>query len=128
MTSPLPLLHPARVSALLAALVVALAWAGNATAGCGDHVVILKPATTATADDPPPPKAPCRGPHCSADPADPLPAPVTSGAVSTPTAKEQFTPFSLSPHVDGRSLGRPFEFFSPLPIDRASSIFHPPRA
>ncbi len=127
MTLPLPLLHPARVSALLAVLVVALAWAGTATAGCGDHVVVLKPAGAKTADDTPSPKAPCHGPHCSADPTHPLPAPVTSGTVSPPSTKEQFTPVGVSSPDDGQSLDRPFEFTSPRPTHRASSIFHPPR-
>lgn len=121
-------LHPVRVSVLLAAVAVALAWAGPATAGCGDHVVILKPAGAKQTTEAPPPKPPCHGPNCSAEPANPLPAPVTSGAVPTSSSKEQFTPIDLSHHADRTAVGRPFEFTSPRPIDRASSIFHPPRA
>lgn len=129
MTPPQSLLHPTRVSALLAVVVVALAWAGNVTAGCGDHVVILKPAGAAKADDTPPPaKPPCHGPHCSAEPANPLPAPVTSGTASSPTAKEQFTPLASEACDDRQSLGVPFEFTSTRPMHRAKSIFHPPRA
>ncbi len=127
MTSPPPSSHPIRVSVLLAAWVIALAWAGNATAGCGDHVVILKPAGVGTTDDTPAPKAPCHGPHCSAEPANPLPVPTTSGIVPTPSAKEQFTPVDVSPPADDRSPAHRFEFTSPRPIHRASSIFHPPR-
>jgi hypothetical protein len=131
-SSPRPL-HPVRVSVVLTAVAVALGWAGNVTAGCGEHVVVLKPAAAATdsntpADDTPPPTAPCHGPHCHANPANPLPAPVTGGAVPTSSAKEQFTPLGSAEGDDCQSLDRPFVFTSPSPIDRASSIFHPPRA
>lgn len=128
MTSPLLPLHPTRTSVLLAVVLVALWWAGSATAGCGDHVVILKPAGAKTADDTPPSTIPCRGPHCSADPVNPLPAPVTSGVVTPSTAKEQFTTLGTITGDDRQVVvGRPFEFTSPRPIDRASAIFHPPR-
>lgn len=127
MTSPPPASHSIRVSVLLAAWVIALAWTGNATAGCGDHVVVLKPAGASTTDDTLPPKAPCHGPHCSAEPGHPLPAPTTSGIVPTPSAKDQFTPLDSAACDDRQSLDRPFEFTSTRPIHRAKSIFHPPR-
>jgi hypothetical protein len=126
---PLPL-RPVRVSVLLAAVFVALAWAGTATAGCGDHVIVLKPAgAKQTTDDAPPPKAPCHGPNCQAEPpANPLPAPISSRVLLTPAAKELFTPIDWSPADPRTAVGRPFESSSPRPIHRASSIFHPPRS
>jgi hypothetical protein len=121
-----------RVSVLLAAVVVALSVAVKASAGCGDHVVVLKPAGEAGATEPlsdsPTPKPPCHGPHCSAGPVKPTPAPPSTGAVSAPSAKEQFTPVGASDTDCRRVLRRLTESGSPRPIDRPSSIFHPPRA
>lgn len=127
MTSPPLSLHLPRVSVLLAVLAVALGWGGTATAGCGDHVVVLKPAGTASVEDTPPPKPPCQGPHCSADPAIPLPAPTTGGVVPTATVKELFSTTVLNESGEGRPCRTPFAPISACPIDRATSIFHPPR-
>lgn len=127
MTSPPLSSQLPRVSVLLAVVAVALWWGGVATAGCGDHVVVLKPAGAATVDDTPPPKAPCHGPHCSADPATPLPAPTTGGVLPTATAKELITPSELNESGEGHPSRTPFAPISARPIDRATSIFHPPR-
>ena len=110
----------------LAVVVFVLAFAGKASAGCGDHVVILKSGGESNADEPTPTKPPCHGPHCSAGPAAPTPPPVTSGVLPLSTAKELFTPISVDPPT-APPVGFTFEFASPRPIDRASSIFHPPR-
>ena len=119
-----------RAALPLAVLVVVLASSGRASAGCGDHVVILKPAGERHQPEaaPEPAKTPCHGPNCSADrPSDHAP-PVTSTALTTPSAKEVFTPVDLSAQPNTTSRRRPFETFSLSPIARASSIFHPPRA
>lgn len=111
----------------LAAVVFVLAFAGQASAGCGDHVVILKAADGSNAEEPAPVKPPCQGPHCSANPAAPAFPPATSGGIPPASAKELFTPVFVE-NPTAPPVGVTFESASPCPIDRATSIFHPPRA
>jgi len=120
-----------RAGVLLAALVIALATTEKAAAGCGDHVVILKAAGQAKADgsaEPTLPKPPCHGPHCSAAPSQPAAPPISTSVVISASAKEVFTPGGSPDDGDPPAKLRAFESLSARPIDRASSIFHPPRA
>lgn len=117
-----------RAALPLAVLAVLLA-AGRATAGCGDHVVILKQTTEQQQDEsvPTPVKPPCHGPNCKAGPVDhtpPLPSPV----VQVTSAKELFTPIAVSAGADHPCVRWPFDLHSRLPVSRPTSIFHPPRA
>lgn len=130
LTHPLSQTILRRAALPLAVLVVVLASSGRASAGCGDHVVVLK--TAGERHQPEagtqPAKTPCHGPNCSADrPTDHAP-PMTSTVLSVTSAKEVFTPVEPSAQVNTKSRRRPFESSSLSPIDRASSIFHPPRA
>jgi hypothetical protein len=117
-----------RAALPLVAVVVLFAGAGRADAGCGDHVIILKAAgdslTTDTPADPPK-QTPCHGPNCKSAPVDHAPMPAPAGVQLKPS-KDLFVPSELPAHA-GLLLGDPFEFPSARPIDRATSIFHPPR-
>lgn len=125
----LPLLPNLLRSAFLPLAVAAfvLVAGGRATAGCGDHAVILKaadgsvPAQSA-------PKPPCHGPNCSAKPPDHQAPPISTTVIQVVSAKEVLTALELSAPSGGQPKRRAFEFLSPVPIHRASAIFHPPRA
>jgi hypothetical protein len=118
-----------RAALPLAVLVFALVGADRANAGCGDHVIVLKSAGVQqqTDADSHPSKYPCHGPNCTANPpGDPIP-PVTTTVIHPTTAKEVFTPVEPCELSGSSVVRRPFEFSPPRPIDRPSSIFHPPR-
>ncbi|HSQ54576.1 MAG TPA: hypothetical protein VLM40_02440 [Gemmata sp.] len=122
-----PLVRGWRAAVLLAA--VALCTPEKAFAGCGDYITYPgdhQPTTANHPDTSIPPKPPCHGPNCHGNtphefPPAP-PAPVTSpvkedarliGLVETPGDSDHS-------HFDRDSD-------SARPIDRAFSIFHPPR-
>jgi len=118
MPSHLPPSSFLRASVLLAALVIALAATGKASAGCGDHVVILKAAGQAKADgsaETTPPKPPCHGPHCSAAPSQPAAPPISTTVVISTPAKEVFTPVVSPDGGNPPAERRAFESLSPPP-------------
>jgi hypothetical protein len=125
---PLPI-RGWRAALVLAAVV--LFNSGDASAACGDYITYANTPksehaepTTTKAHTTSPTKPPCEGPNCSGVPLrefpSPPPAPVTN------QTKEQVRVFV--PHEDDvtcYTFERDPSF--PRPIDRADSIFHPPR-
>jgi hypothetical protein len=135
LTSPLrSLVHAGRVALLL--VVVACSTPERAAAECGDYVTILNGSQSATHAAPvsnlnpeqSPAKPPCHGPNCSSSPAREFPPVPPAPTTSTSTVKESARNSSAA-DTAAAALGSPFDrdLTSPLPIHRASSIFHPPR-
>ena len=129
--------------------------AGRASADCGDYVTITNiphdspnegpqdstrtPSNSsqyplqhpmvdgsAGARTPLPFKLPCHGPRCSSSPARELPPLVPVSPVSS---RDKEAAQSVLPFDPGFLAGCSFDrdLTSPRPIDRASSVFHPPR-
>jgi hypothetical protein len=132
MTSLFPSLVRGWRAALVLA-VVACASPARATAGCGDHVVVLNQnAPSAGAHeslapggtDHPLPQKPCSGPNCSRAPE--RQAPAAPAPDSGPDGKDSLqAPATFEPPDGAPSRQR--DFTSPVPLRRAASIFHPPR-
>jgi hypothetical protein len=134
MTSLLPsLCRGWRAGLVLAA--VACAAPARATAGCGDHVVILTqgaPGADARESFAPAgtdhalPQKPCSGPNCSRAPERQAP-PSAPAPNSGPDGKESLQVQGAVESPDGASSPR-CDSRSAVPVRRATSIFHPPRA
>jgi hypothetical protein len=128
-TSLPPLVRGWRAALLL--VVVACASPGRATASCGDHVTILNdPAGAAEhatkADGPAPFRLPCRGPNCSGAPRREAP-PLAPVAPAGAQVKEFAEVVACGDQPEGGSSPFARDDTSPRPIDRPSSVFHPPR-
>jgi hypothetical protein len=149
MTSSLPsLFRDWRAAVLL--LATACASPDRAAGECGDHVTILTtnnptsapdrtagraaptapahatPTATTSATEPPVrSKRPCSGPNCSRG-SDRFPTPPAPVPTSGPHVKEVAQLLDPVEQPDHESA-RAGDFTSPVPIRRASSIFHPPR-
>jgi hypothetical protein len=103
---------------------------GRAPADCGDHVTILDGQTAdrvwngpGTVHDQP--KPPCHGPSCSNQPSTPFAPPIAPA--------NHFTDVKACPagavdqdEGDSRGVAPPESHLAP--VDRPTSIFHPPRA
>jgi hypothetical protein len=127
-----------RAALLLAA--VACATPQHASAGCGDHIVILRD-PSATGDhlapkdgaelspydaEPLPVRQPCRGPDCSDIPVrdvPPIAPPVPVGS----SVKESAQCGGLLVVDDSPGTQIPRDTSYARPISRADSVFHPPR-
>jgi hypothetical protein len=117
-----------RAGVLLVAFVAALASANRAIAGCGDHVIVLKPAgSPPTLANSPIPKTPCRGPGCSAQPSKPVIPPMSVPVTTNIIVKDVASVIDS----DRDMIPAGIRFFADeqlLELDRIpTSIFHPPR-
>lgn len=105
----------------VAALLAVAIWAGEARAGCGDHVVILKKADGTPGDSP---KPPCRGPNCSLSP--PAPLPLLPAPVSPSTPSHDAVLAGEPPADPVRDDWIRLDHLPPS-SGRPADIFHPPR-
>jgi hypothetical protein len=111
-----------------------------ASAGCGDHVIILggkdssarhsdsalDAQTIPMEDATLPAQRPCRGPDCSGSPVREFP-PLAPPAVGSASMKNPADCASSPPSEQSPSMRLGFEPVVMFPIDRSISIFHPPR-
>ncbi len=121
-----PYIHR-RVGILLIAMLVVIATAGRATAGCGDYVIVLQQDDETDAEMPTPEKPPCHGPNCSADPTNSVPVPVAYGSNRPTNTKDLSTAFTVSTPT-APPVVVSFEIVSARPLDSVSFTFRPPRA
>ena len=127
---PFSLVRGWRAAVLLA--VAACATPDRAAASCGDYLTLHNgsghaaeyPTLPNTNSSNPPP--PCHGPNCSGAPVH-QPVPLAPASISGPQAKEVVQ--ALDPLDADQSPRLAFDRDTNcvLPIDRTSSIFHPPR-
>jgi hypothetical protein len=108
----------------LAALLAVAVWAGEARAGCGDHVVILKRGGPSAEPVQPSSPPPCSGPHCSLKRESPAPLPPTP--VSTTVLPLDAVLPADPPDDPARGEWLWIDHFPP-PAGHPADIFHPPR-
>lgn len=117
-----------RTGVLLVALAATLASADRAIAGCGDHVIVLKPAgSPENGLHAPDPNPPCRGPGCSSRPSEPLAPPISAPVVSNSLSKDVATPIPAASDYPTIGFAGFSDCGSMSPERFPTSIFHPPR-
>jgi hypothetical protein len=103
---------------------------GRASADCGDHVTILDGQTADRVSNgpgavPDRPKPPCHGPSCSDHPSTPFAPPIAPASQLTDV---KACPVGAGDLDEGDSRGVAPRASHLAPVDRPTSIFHPPRA
>lgn len=120
--------------AALLLVAVACLTPNRASAGCGDYVTILdgtgnvsQHSSSGTNHQPDFPKPPCDGPQCSGSPTPTAPplAPVAPVGSQSKELTQLLGTVSVS-DTEPSFIYR-YESHTSRPIDRATSIFHPPR-
>jgi hypothetical protein len=106
--------------------------AGRASAECGDYVTVLTgqaarsdTGTPGQTETPAPTRPPCHGPNCSGRDFPPL-APVVPIGPSVKELTQDLAPVGSPDPDPGSTFDR--DSATGRPIQRAFSVFHPPRA
>lgn len=114
---------PARAVGVAVLLALAVC-SGEARAGCGDHVVILRKGDPTAEPMRPSAPPPCHGPHCSLKRETPAPLPPAPVSVHS-LPLDAVLPDD--PPADPALVERFRLDHFPLPAGHPADIFHPPR-